>query len=86
MKTMKIVNVSNVSDGRGRVFFSNPVTTVVRDPVRSKRYCYDLTCFRCCRPCVCVCRCPCCPCCPCCGRSLPPICAVFRTDGNFSDR
>ena len=59
-----IVNVSLVSDGDGNEFFSNPVTTVVRD----KQPCFIPYCYCCCTGCG---RCACCGCCGncgCCGR------------------
>ena len=56
MKT--IVNVSLVTDGAGNEFFSNPVTTVIRDKPCFIPFCY----------CWCRCCCDCCGCCCDCAR------------------
>ena len=67
MKT--VFNVSKVKDRDGNIFTSNPVSTLVRSPVKFKRYYYPEDC--CCNICACMdcCffkRCACCVICKIC--------------------
>ncbi len=73
-----IVNVSRVADGAGNEFFSNPVTTIVRE-----RPCRIAYCLRCVPVCCCVCNCCNCArhcCCRCAARFIPvwgePVCLI----------